>query len=86
MLYMILKNGGGFSCLTSQSLQHVSGLGKASPAGRKRLLRRTVKEVVVDREVMNITFWISHNELMDALPESASAGQTIEGKVVVMSS
>jgi len=48
------------------------GWQKATPAMRKRLLRRTVKEIYVTRGEMNITFWLSAEERNDAILEGDS--------------
>lgn len=48
------------------------GWQKATPAMRKRLLRRTVKEIYVTRGEMKITFWLSAEERDGAILESIS--------------
>ncbi len=52
----------------------LQGWPKASSAMRKRLLRRTVKEIVVTSEEMRITFWLS----AEARDESLFDGSEIE--------
>ncbi len=47
----------------------MQGWSKATPAVRKRLLRRTVKEIVVTSSELHITFWMSADERDDALQE-----------------
>lgn len=48
------------------------GWQKATPAMRKRLLRRTVKEIYVTRGEMKITFWLSAEERDGAILEGGS--------------
>ncbi len=45
----------------------LQGWPKATPAMRKRLLRRTVKEIVVTSEEMQFTFWLSAHERDESL-------------------
>lgn len=40
----------------------LQGWAKASPSVQKRLLRRTIKEIVVTHDEMLITFWMSNEE------------------------
>jgi len=60
----------------------MTGWTKASPAVRKRLLRRTIKEVVVTRNEIFLTFWTSASEQYGGLGES-SANDSREGSNVV---
>lgn len=42
------------------------GWAKATPAMKKRLLRRTIKEIVITRSEIQITFWVSADEQLDS--------------------
>ena len=61
----------------------MQGWSKATPSVRKRLLRRTIKEIVVTRAEMLITFWVSAEERDDAIlpgdeADSQGAGNLIK--------
>ena len=45
----------------------MQGWSKATPSVRKRLLRRTIKEIAITRAEMHITFWVSTEERDDAI-------------------
>lgn len=48
----------------------MQGWAKAKPSVRKRLLRRTIKEIVVTRTELQITFWTAEDERDNALGSS----------------
>ena len=57
----------------------MQGWAKATPAMRKRLLRRTIKEIVVTQTELLITFWTSSEDrdfsLQTDLPGESATGQ-----------
>ncbi len=67
--------------IESQIRWCMQGWLKATPAVRKRLLRRTIKEIVVTRSDLQITFWMSAQERDEALFQAregeAGGGQNV---------
>ena len=62
----------------------LQGWPKATPAMRKRLLRRTVKAIVVTQEEMEITFWLSAEERDESLPEGAETDPSKAKKILAL--
>jgi DNA invertase Pin-like site-specific DNA recombinase/transposase len=58
------------------------GWSKATPPMRKRLLRRTVKEIVVAREEMQITFWLSAQERDESLFDGSESDPKTTKKIL----
>ena len=63
----------------------LQGWSKAAPAVRKRLLRRTIKDIVVTRTEMLVTFWVSSEARDDAMViEGGDADAGAAGRVVTL--
>lgn len=54
----------------NQIRQFLQGWAKAPPSVRKRMLRRVVKDVVITREEMSLTFWTSLDEQRSTLGDA----------------
>lgn len=62
----------------------MQGWQKAPPAVRKRLLRRTIKEIVVTRDELYLTFWTSAAEQFGALGSGALGENGEDSNVVLL--
>ena len=60
----------------------MQGWSKATPAIKKRLLRRTIKEIIVTRDELFITFWTSAMEQNNAIGFEGT-GESGEGENII---
>lgn len=62
----------------------MQGWAKAKPSVRKRLLRRTIKEIVVTRTELQITFWTAADERDNALRSPGQGDADVSENVVAL--
>lgn len=60
----------------------MQGWAKATPATKKRLLRRTIKEIIITRSEIHICFWLNASELGFGRDEASGASPEDADKII----